>query len=115
MEAVSIANAVHYIWGDRCDGWHLLQGEDLSVIEELMPPGTAEVRHRHVRSRQFFYVLEGEAVLELEGSVHRLAARQGLHVPPGAAHQMRNQSAGEVRFLVVSSPRSHGDRETVDG
>jgi mannose-6-phosphate isomerase-like protein (cupin superfamily) len=85
------------------------------VIEERMPPGTAEVRHRHARARQFFYVLEGEAVLELEGTAHRLRAREGLHVPPGTAHQMRNESARDVRFLVVSSPRSHGDRETIDG
>lgn len=115
MNAVSIANAPHYTWGQQCDGWHLLQGDDLSVIEERMPPGTAEVRHRHARSRQFFYVLEGEAVLELEGIRHQLGTREGLHVPPGAAHQMRNESTAEVRFMVVSSPRSHGDREAVDG
>ena len=115
MDPVSTANAPHYTWGQQCDGWHLLQGFDLSVIEERMPPGTAEVRHRHVRARQFFYVLEGEAVLELEGVAHRLAAREGLHVPPGAAHQMRNEADGELRFIVVSSPKSHGDRETVDG
>lgn len=36
---------------------------------------------------------------------------EGLHVPPGAAHQMRNESGVEVGFLVVSSPKSHGDRE----
>lgn len=115
MTAVSTANAPHYIWGRQCDGWHLLQGDDLSVIEERMPPGAAEVRHRHARARQFFYVLEGEAVLELEGVAHRLGPRQGLHVPPGAPHQMRNESAADVRFLVVSSPKSHGDREAVDG
>ena len=115
MNAVSTANAPHYTWGQQCDGWHLLQGFDLSVIEERMPPGAAEVRHRHVRSRQFFYVLEGEAVLEVQGVAHRLRAREGLHVPPGAAHQMRNESDGEVRFIVVSSPKSHGDREAVDG
>ena len=115
MKAVSTANAPHYTWGQQCDGWHLLQGFDLSVIEERMPPGTAEVRHRHVRARQFFYVLEGEAVLELEGVQHRLGTREGLHVPPGAAHQMRNDTDAELRFIVVSSPKSHGDRETVDG
>lgn len=114
MATVSTANAAHYVWGRQCDGWHLLEGDDLSVIEERMPPGTTEVRHRHARSRQFFYVLEGEATLELDGVNHRLAAGQGLHVPPGAAHQMRNESEAELRFLVVSSPRSHGDREVVD-
>jgi len=31
-------------------------------------------------------------------------------VPPGAAHQARNDSGAELRMLVVSSPCSHGDR-----
>lgn len=114
MRAVSTDNAEHYNWGDACDGWHLLAGDDLSVIEERMPPGTAEQRHRHARARQFFYVLEGEAALELEGKVHVLCRGEGLHVPPGAAHQMRNESTADVRFLVVSAPKSHGDRVAVD-
>lgn len=110
MNMISINNAEHYEWGDACEGWHLLAGDDLSVIEERMPPGTAEQRHRHERSRQFFYVLEGEAVLEMEGAAHVLCRGEGLHVPPGTAHQMRNDSAHDVRFIVVSAPKSHGDR-----
>jgi len=110
MKAISTGSAEHYRWGEACDGWHLLAGDDLSVIEERMPPGTAEQRHRHVKARQFFYVLEGEAMLEVEGSRHRLQGGEGLHVPPGAAHQMHNTSGADVRFLVVSAPKSHGDR-----
>ncbi|TAM25062.1 MAG: cupin domain-containing protein [Rhodanobacter sp.] len=110
MHAINRNDAEHYCWGDGCDGWHLLAGDDLSVIEERMPPGTAEQPHRHARSRQFFYVLEGETVLELEGHSHHLTRGEGLHVPPGAAHQMRNESTCDVRFLVVSAPPSHGDR-----
>jgi mannose-6-phosphate isomerase-like protein (cupin superfamily) len=108
---VSRADARHYPWGQGCDGWHLLESDDLSVIEERVPPGEGERRHRHRRARQFFFVLAGEARLELEGAVHRLAPGDGLHVPPGAAHELRNAGAGELRFLVVSAPRSHGDRE----
>jgi mannose-6-phosphate isomerase-like protein (cupin superfamily) len=110
---VDIGSAEHYRWGDGCDGWHLLAGADLSVIRERVPPGAAEVRHRHARSRQFFYVLEGEALLEVGGSEHRLTAGMGLHVPPGSPHQFRNVSGQDVHFLVVSSPRSHSDREEV--
>lgn len=103
--------AEHYRWGGDCDGWHLLAGDDLSVIEERMPSGASETRHRHARARQFFYVLEGEATMELNGVDHRLRAGQGLHVPPGATHCLRNASGAAVRFLVVSAPKSHGDRD----
>ena len=111
MSPTSAANGRHYVWGNGCDGWHLLEGDDLSVIEERVPPGAAESRHLHSRSRQFFYVLVGEATLEVEGESHRLRAGEGLHVPPGAAHQLRNEGNMEIRFLVISAPKSHGDRE----
>jgi len=110
MATISTGNAEHYRWGQACDGWHLLAGDDLSVIEERMPPGVAEQRHRHGHARQFFYVLEGEAAIELEGEQHRLRRGEGLHVPPGAAHQIHNMSTADVRFLVISAPNSHGDR-----
>jgi mannose-6-phosphate isomerase-like protein (cupin superfamily) len=110
---VSMPDAEHYVWGDGCDGWHLLKRDDLSVIRERVPPGAAEVRHRHARSRQFFYVLDGTAVLDVAGTRHVLDAGRGLHVPPGVAHQFRNESAADVHFLVVSAPRSHGDREDI--
>ena len=53
-------------------------------------------------------MLEGEAVLE--PSAVSTARGEGLHVPPGTAHQMHNVSTTDVHFLVVSSPKSHGDR-----
>jgi quercetin dioxygenase-like cupin family protein len=103
-------NAEHYAWGDGCDGWHLLKTDGLSVIKERVPPGRGEVRHYHRSARQFFYILAGEATLEAGGKEHSLAAGQGLEVPPGIPHRFRNDSANEVVFLVVSSPKSHGDR-----
>ena len=110
MSVVNTGNSAHYVWGAGCDGWKLLDGADLSVIEERVPPGASESRHRHVHARQFFYVLSGEATFEMQGAVPRLRAGEGVHVPPGAAHQLRNDSALDIRFLVVSAPRSHGDR-----
>ena len=104
--------AHHYVWGGTCDGWHLVRASALSVIEERMPPGTHEVRHRHAHARQFFYVLSGTLAIEVEGTPHRLDARTGLELPPGTAHQAINDSTADVEFLVISTPPSHGDRIT---
>lgn len=110
---VDIDRAEHYRWGGDSDGWHLLKRDDLSVIRERVPPGRGEVRHLHARSRQFFYVLDGAAVLEIDGMRHALAAGQGIHVPPGVPHRFANESDADVHFLVVSAPKAHGDRENV--
>jgi mannose-6-phosphate isomerase-like protein (cupin superfamily) len=111
---VGIDDAEHYIWGEVCDGWHLLKLDGFSVIRERVPAGVSETRHRHACARQFFYVLDGTAVIEVDGTRHALPAGKGLHVPPGTAHQFSNESESDVHFLVVSVPKSHGDRENLD-
>ncbi len=108
--AVSRGNAEHYRWGEDCDGWHLVKDAELSVIEELMPPGAAEVRHHHKRAQQFFYVLAGEVLMEIEGKANLVVAGSGIRVPAGMKHQIRNPSSGAARFLVISQPPSQMDR-----
>ena len=108
--AVRQENARHYTWGERCDGWHLVRDARLSVIEECMPPGTAEVRHHHQKAQQFFYVLSGKAAMEVEGEVLELSGGDGVRILPGMQHQIRNESKEPVRFLVISQPPSHDDR-----
>lgn len=110
----SAASAEHYTWGGSrgtdCDGWHLVRTPGLSVIEESMPPGTNEIRHSHVRARQFFFVLEGELTMEVEGSNLLLRAREGIEIRPGQWHRAVNRGEISVRMLVISQPPSHGDR-----
>lgn len=113
MNKVDASQAEHYTWGEGCDGWHLLKQADLSVIEERVPPGAQEQRHYHNIARQFFYVLQGEAVLEVAGDRVVLQKHQGIEVPPGLPHQFRNESNQDVVFLVVSAPKAHGDRVVV--
>lgn len=107
---ISLENAEHYSWGPNCDGWHLVKNGELSVIQEKMPPGTSETRHFHSRSRQFFYVLSGTAIIEVSGKRETLNAREGIEISPGVAHQIFNESRADVEFLVISQPPSHGDR-----
>jgi len=115
MEPISTATAQHYIWGEVCDGWHLVRTPEFSIIEERMPPGAAEQRHLHERARQFFYVLAGELTMEVEGTIHTLIAGVGLEILPGHKHQAMNNSGANVRFLVTSVPPSHWDRTTISG
>lgn len=110
MKPISTANAEHYIWGDRCDGWYLVRTDEINIIEEKMPPGTSEVRHYHLCARQFFYVLEGELTMEVEQQDFVLRVGEGIEIAPGKAHQAMNHSTAATRFLVTSQPPSHSDR-----
>ena len=109
-QPVSRATAPHYTWGQGCDGWHLERSETISVIEERMPPCSAEQRHSHGTARQVFYTLDGVLSIELDGVHHSVGAGQSLTIAPGLPHQATNQSDHDVRFIVISSPPAQGDR-----
>lgn len=107
---ISKQTAEHYIWGESCDGWHLVKNKDLSVIYERMPANTSEVMHYHNQARQFFFVLSGTATIEMNGECISLTEKEGIEVPPLIQHQIRNDSNQDVEFLVISQPNSRGDR-----
>jgi mannose-6-phosphate isomerase-like protein (cupin superfamily) len=83
-QITSTETAEHYKWGGPhgtdCDGWHLVKTTDLSIIEELMPPGAQEERHFHAKARQFFFVLEGELSMEWSTMTSCSAPVKGLRL-----------------------------------
>lgn len=114
MKIVSTENGEHYNWGDRCDGWHLAKTPGLSVIQERVPPGGAEVRHYHEKAEQFFYVLSGMATMETDDGPFEIGPGCGMHVAAGVAHRLNNAGDVDLVFLVCSAPMAHGDRVVVD-
>jgi mannose-6-phosphate isomerase-like protein (cupin superfamily) len=110
---VNKETARHYVWGGDCDGWHLLETGSLSVIQERIPPGGGELLHFHEKAQQLFYILSGVAMLETEGVETEVRKGEGYYVRPGARHLIRNLGTEDLHFLVVSEPKSHGDRVNV--
>jgi len=106
----SIKNSEHYIWGDNCNGWHLVKTNDLSVIQESMPPNTEEKTHCHESSQQFFYILKGKATFIINEETTFVNTGEGLHIKHKIIHQIKNNSSEPLHFLVISQPTSKGDR-----
>ena len=110
MHPISIQTAEHYTWGQGCDGWHLLRGHELSVIQERMPSGTSEVKHYHSRARQFFFVITGTLSVQIDGQTHVISREHGLEIPPKLPHRVFNESDADTIFLLISVPPAKGDR-----
>ena len=45
--------------------------------------------HKHTEDDEFFYVVEGKLLIDLEGRTVELAPRQGFVVPKGVMHRTR--------------------------
>jgi mannose-6-phosphate isomerase-like protein (cupin superfamily) len=110
VKTVCVDTVEHYVWGADCDGWRLLNRDDFSVIQERVPPGGTEARHYHNESRQFFFVLQGEATIEVDGDDVVLTDRRGIEIPPKTPHRFYNASDEDVVFLVTSVPSTLCDR-----
>ena len=102
--------AERYEWGDNCEGWHLLNTNDLSIIKECMPKGGTEELHYHKNVIQFFYVLSGTATFLLDETTHLLSTGQGITVQPMQSHSISNRAEEDLFMMVISSPHADSDR-----
>ena len=76
----------------------------MSVIQESVPAGAAEVMHYHNSARQFFYILEGEGIMIFEDHEVTLKKGQGIEIAPQVKHQFKNQSNARCAFSSDLSP-----------
>lgn len=100
----------HYKWGGNCDGWNLVDTDSLSVKQERMPAGTSEQCHYHGHAQQFFFILQGKALFEIEDESVAVNAGEGLSIEAGRKHRIINASAGDLEFILCSQPSTFNDR-----
>lgn len=114
MKSINKENSEHYKWGNDCDGWHLVKTDRLSVILERIPPQAYEILHFHNNTQQFFYILEGTAIFEIEGEKYEVNKKNGFHIKPKLNHRILNNTDRDLHFIVISEPKSHGDRVNIE-
>jgi quercetin dioxygenase-like cupin family protein len=75
---------------------------DLAAV--ALTPGGWLAPHVH-SFEEALYVLEGELLLDLDGSVHRLSGGDYALIPTGLRHALGNASAEQMRLLSLASPQ----------
>jgi mannose-6-phosphate isomerase-like protein (cupin superfamily) len=100
----------HYIWGNDCDGWTLVDEEGLSVKQEQMPGGASELKHYHRYAQQYFYVLKGEAQFEVEDDLIDVCTGEGILIEAGKKHRIINNTSEALEFILCSQPSTNNDR-----
>ena len=113
MQPVSRSTQTAYKWGDGGVGWPLVDTDGLLVVEEPMAPGCSEKCHHHNKATQCFNILEGTALMKIDGQNIALVKGMALHIQPGTDHAIANESSNEIRFLVISAPSTRSDRHEI--
>jgi mannose-6-phosphate isomerase-like protein (cupin superfamily) len=73
-----------------------------SLAEATLPAGAATDRHYHQASEEFYFLLTGRGVMEIDGEVREVGPGDAILIPAGAWHQIR--ATEPLRFLCCCAP-----------
>ena len=109
------SNIFSYVTKDNSTIWELYHPgsspvKDVSVAEALVEPGRVTELHRHQRSQEIYYILEGEGEVRIGNEEFRVKRHDAILIPSGTPHCVKNNGRSELRMLCVCSPPySHED------
>lgn len=76
--------------------------EKQSLAEATIPAGGETERHWHRDSEEFYFILAGVGVMEIDGDEREVGAGDAILIPAGAWHQIR--ATADLRFLCCCAP-----------
>ena len=76
--------------------------EKQSLAEASLPTGAKTDRHYHKVSEEFYYILEGEGAMEIDGETREVRVGDAILIPAGAWHQI--QASQDLKFLCCCAP-----------
>jgi mannose-6-phosphate isomerase-like protein (cupin superfamily) len=69
-----------------------------------LPPKSASTLHQHVRSEEFYFVLEGVGRIRVGDETLTVQKHGGLLVGPDQLRQVFNDTEADVLWLIVNAP-----------
>jgi mannose-6-phosphate isomerase-like protein (cupin superfamily) len=75
-----------------------------SLAEVILPSGKGSLPHYHPEVEEVYYLLQGEAEMEVDGQMERVGPGDVVVILPGSTHHIRNLGDSEVVLLVTCAP-----------
>jgi mannose-6-phosphate isomerase-like protein (cupin superfamily) len=83
-----------------------------------MPPMSANTLHKHIRSEEFYFVLEGTGRMRVGEETLTVPKHGGVHVMPEQLRQVFNDTSEEVLWLIIGAPEElefvQGSKSAID-
>jgi len=73
-----------------------------SLAEATLPAGAFTERHYHQLTEEFYFILEGEGKMEINGEIQHVVPGDAILIPPLAWHQIT--ATAPLRFLCCCAP-----------
>ena len=78
--------------------------ENLGARLWRMPPRSANTLHKHIRSEEFYFVLEGTGRMRVGEETLTVPKHGGVLVGPDQLRQVFNDTDEEVLWLIIGGP-----------
>jgi len=78
--------------------------ENLGARLWRLPPKSANTLHKHIRSEEFYFVLEGTGRMRIGGDTITVPKYGGVLVGPEQLRQVFNDTDAEVLWLIIGAP-----------
>lgn len=92
--------------------------ENLGARLWRMPPQSANTLHKHIRSEEFYFVLEGTGRIRVGEETLTVPKHGGVLVGPDQLRQVFNDTDEEVLWLIIGGPEElefvQGSQSKVD-
>jgi len=82
-----------------------------SLAEATLAPGAKTQAHIHPGTEEIYYILSGTGCMAIEGEQRQVAAGDGIAIPAGKRHQIRNTGVQDLIFLCCCVP-AYTDADT---
>ena len=92
--------------------------ENLGARLWRLPPKSANTLHKHIRSEEFYFVLEGTGCMRVGDDTFTVPKYGGVLVAPDQLRQVFNDTDDEVLWLIVGGPEEleflRGSKSKID-
>ena len=83
-----------------------------SLAEARLSPSLSTTAHRHNRTEEIYYILEGAGLMQVDQEQRHVAPGDAIAILPGQLHQITNTGDALLKFLCCCAPPyEHDDTE----
>lgn len=80
------------------------ESDQIDFRVSLYPPHGAVSEHVHENAAHIYYIIDGEALMQLGDEEVLVTPGQAVFIPAGVVHAAQNAGTGNLQFVVLAIP-----------
>jgi len=109
MDIVNINDVPSFTTKDGSEIRELLASRNSCIVnqslaEARVAPGATTEPHRHIKTEEIYYILEGTGIMYLGDRSQKVGPGDAVAIPPGTEHKITCTGEVTLKFLCCCAP-----------